>query len=146
MDNLRELYQQVIIEHAKSPRNFGELKNTAHCANGFNPLCGDKLRLCLTIEEHKITEARFQGEGCAISMASASLLTESLKNKSTEEAEQLFSSFQDMLVNEQPPTDRLGKLTILHGVAEFPSRIKCAMLAWHALMAALKGDDEVSTE
>lgn len=146
MDNLRELYQQVIIDHAKNPRNFGGIDHDAHCANGFNPLCGDKLRLCLTIDHNNISNVRFQGEGCAISTASASLLTEHLAGKSTLEAEEIFSAFQAMLVEDKLPANNLGKLSILKGVAEFPSRIKCAMLAWHALMAALKGDDEVSTE
>lgn len=146
MDNLRELYQQVIIDHSRNPRNFDDLNEAGHCANGFNPLCGDKLRLCVTLADNKIAAIRFKGEGCAISTASASLLTEHLTGKTPEAAQQIFTDFQNMLVNEAAPTPKLGKLSVLQGVAEFPSRIKCATLAWHAMLAALNGEQEASTE
>jgi nitrogen fixation NifU-like protein len=146
MDNLRDLYQQVIIDHSRNPRNFGSLSEDGQCANGFNPLCGDKLRLCVVLYHNKITEVRFQGEGCAISTSSASLLTEHMLGKTIAEAQQTFNDFQNMIVHGQPPAENLGKLSILAGVAEFPSRIKCATLAWHALVAALEGNNEVSTE
>lgn len=146
MDNLRELYQQVIIEHSRNPRNFDNLNEDGQCANGFNPLCGDKLRLCISTENNTITNIRFKGEGCAISTSSASLLTEHLKGKTIDEAHKIFNAFQDMLINKAEATESLGKLSVLHGVAEFPSRIKCATLAWHAMIAALEGDKQVSTE
>jgi nitrogen fixation NifU-like protein len=147
MDNLRELYQQVIIDHSRNPRNFDNLNEDAKCANGFNPLCGDKLRLCVLINnDHTITDIRFKGEGCAISTASASILTETLTGKTVAQAQEIFDAFQNMLVHEAEPTESLGKLSILQGVAEFPSRIKCATLAWHALIAALHDKTEASTE
>lgn len=146
MDNLRELYQQVIIDHSRNPRNFGQLDEQAQCANGFNPLCGDKLRLCINVKDDMISDIRFKGEGCAISTASASMLTEQVIDKTIAEAEQLIKDFQAMLVDEKPATKNLGKLEVLKGVAEFPARIKCATLAWHALDAAIHNQDEASTE
>ncbi len=146
MDNLRELYQQVVIDHSRNPRNFDNLNEDGQCANGFNPLCGDKLRLCVSLHNNTITAVRFKGEGCAISTASASLLTQHLVGKNITEATEIFTDFQNMIVHNKPATQRLGKLSVLQGVAEFPSRIKCATLAWHALMAALNNESEVSTE
>lgn len=146
MDNLRELYQQVIIDHSRRPRNFDGLDESCQCANGFNPLCGDKLRLCTKLDGDKIQEVRFKGEGCAISMASASMLTEHLAGKTKEQAQAIFDDFQHMIVDEAKPTEILGKLGVLQGVAEFPARVKCATLAWHALIATLNGETEVSTE
>lgn len=146
MDNLRALYQEVIIDHARNPRNFGTLDKATQCSTGFNPLCGDKLRLCLICENDCITQLRFQGEGCAISMASASLLTEHIQGQTPESARKIFDDFQAMLLNNAEPSDKLGKLSILQGVAEFPVRIKCATLVWHALIAALNNENDVSTE
>lgn len=147
-DHLRDLYQEVIIDHNRSPRNYHPLEKANHKAEGFNPLCGDKLTLYLTIEDNKITDASFEGEGCAISTASASLMTENIKNKTIEEADKIFKDFHLMLTKEDAPiTERLGKLSVLSGVKEFPTRVKCATLAWHTLEAALHDSANiVSTE
>lgn len=149
MHDLRALYQEVVIDHGRRPRNFGELQPHSHHAHGYNPLCGDKLELFLQVDDGKITDAKFQGEGCAISMASASLFTEALKGKTAEEAEVLFRDFQDMTMNSDSPpdTDKMGKLAVLAGVREFPTRVKCATLAGHTVHAALNNADEpVKTE
>jgi len=146
MSNLRELYQQVIVDHGRRPRNYG--KNTAaNCTKeGFNPLCGDKLTLYLTVENDVITDAKFEGCGCAISMASASLMTESIMNKNTIDAKHLFKKFHVLVTTGKSEGD-VGKLTALAGVNEFPARVKCATLAWHTMNAALeKNDGVVSTE
>ena len=148
MNHLRELYQDVIIDHNRSPRNYHPLDKANHSAEGFNPLCGDKLKLYLLIENNKIVDASFEGSGCAISTASASLMTENIKNKFLAEAEQIFKDFHLMLTQDNAPiTERLGKLSVLSGVKEFPSRVKCATLAWHTLEAAMHDDAKiVSTE
>lgn len=147
-NHLRELYQDVIVDHNRSPRNYHSLENANHKAEGFNPLCGDRLTLYLIIEGNKIKDASFEGAGCAISTASASLMTENIKNKTIEEADIIFKDFHLMLTKEGAPiTDRLGKLSILSGVKEFPTRVKCATLAWHTLEAALHDSAKiVSTE
>jgi nitrogen fixation NifU-like protein len=149
MSDLRDLYQEVIIDHNKNPRNYCLMKNPTHQAEGFNPLCGDQLKLYLIIEDNKIKSISFEGKGCAISTASASLMTEILLNKSLTEAEHLFQHFHDLMISSNDGIDYpdLGKLLVLKGVREFPSRIKCATLPWHALHAALyQQQASVSTE
>jgi nitrogen fixation protein NifU and related proteins len=145
--DLQELYQEVILDHNRRPRNFRMLEG-GRKAEGFNPLCGDRLTVYLRIAEGVITDISFQGSGCAISKASASLMTESLKGKSVVEAAALFNRFQQMVTAPpDSPIDQLGKLTALGGVRQFPIRVKCASLAWHTMRAALDARDEVvSTE
>jgi len=145
---LRDLYQEVIVDHGRRPRNFGPLPGASDQAEGFNPLCGDRLTLRLKVADGKIEDARFEGAGCAISTASASLMTEALKGLRESEAEALFASFLAMLSGERQASDvALGKLEVLAGVRAFPSRIKCATLAWHTLHAALHADQRpVTTE
>jgi nitrogen fixation NifU-like protein len=150
MSELRDLYQEVILDHNRRPRNFRELPPPARRAEGFNPLCGDRLTLYLDLEGDTIRDVSFQGSGCAISKASASLMTEALKGKTLSEAERLFERFHQMVTSsmESPPAD-LGKLSVLAGVREFPTRVKCASLAWHTLkaaMAASPGEEPVTTE
>jgi nitrogen fixation NifU-like protein len=144
---LRELYQEMILDHGRTPRNFGKLPQANHQQVGHNPLCGDRLIITL-IEHHGVIEdVRFEGSGCAISVASASLMTESIKGKTVAEAEKLFNEFHALVTTGQEPSEELGKLTIFRGVAEFPMRVKCATLAWHTLNAALQNKtDPVSTE
>jgi nitrogen fixation NifU-like protein len=144
---LQELYQEVILDHNRQPRNFRVLE-TARKAEGYNPLCGDRLTVYLRVEDDVITDVAFQGSGCAISKASASLMTESLKGKSVAEANRLFNRFQQMITDApDSPVAQLGKLTALAGVRQFPIRVKCASLAWHTLHAALEARNEVvSTE
>ena len=138
MTDLRDLYQEVIIDHGRRPRNFGPLLGHNHHAEGFNPLCGDRLTLYLKVIDGIIDDVRFEGTGCAISTASASLMCEALKGKSEAQAEALFSAFHALVTGtEAPDTASLGKLQVLAGVREFPARIKCATLAWHTLRAAL---------
>ncbi len=150
MSDLTNLYHEVIVDHGKNPRNFGTL-DQALSLQGFNPLCGDQLRLYLKITDGKITEAKFSGQGCAISVASASLMTQSVKGKTVEEAEALFKAFHSLIMQEQSAVTGiegvLGKLMVLQGVSAYPSRIKCATLAWHTLNGILAGKTEaVSTE
>ncbi len=147
-ENLRELYQEVIIDHNRSPRNYHPLEKANHKAEGFNPLCGDKLSLYLIIENNIIKDASFEGAGCAISTASASLMTENIKNKTIDEADKIFNDFHLMLTKDDAPiTENLRKLSVLSGVKEFPTRVKCATLAWHTLEAALHDASKiVSTE
>jgi nitrogen fixation NifU-like protein len=146
---LRELYQEVILDHNKSPRNFKKMENASHFGEGYNPLCGDKIDIYLKVEEGKIADVSFQGSGCAISKASASLMSSFMKGKSIEEAEKLFDKFHDLItgkLNESESID-LGKLAVFAGVQEFPLRVKCASLAWHTLISALKEENNiVSTE
>lgn len=146
-DDLMELYQEVIMEHNRHPRNYGALANANRQASGFNPLCGDKIHLKLHIDgDNKITAVMFEGSGCAISIASASLLTEILQGKTVTEAYALFEQFHELLTGH--PTDiPLGKLAVFAGVNAFPARVKCATLAWHTLKAALLNNNTiVSTE
>jgi len=149
MFDLRDLYQQVIVDHNKSPRNFHNMPDASCKAEGYNPLCGDKLTLYLKLDKDDvISDVSFQGSGCAISTASASLMTEQLKGKTLAEAEFLFTRFHDMVtsdIDEQVDTDSLGKLAVLAGVREFPARIKCATLCWHTLNTALKGEEAPAT-
>jgi nitrogen fixation NifU-like protein len=148
MLDLRSLYQEVIIDHNRHPRNFGHLDHPTHHAEGFNPLCGDKITIDVEVTDGVITQVKFEGEGCAISTASASLMTESLLGKTLAEADQLFTLFHDVIVNDKPvDVNELGKLAVLAGVKEYPTRIKCATLAWHAIQAALHQQQQtVSTE
>jgi nitrogen fixation NifU-like protein len=143
---LRDLYQQVILDHNRKPRNFRTLANLSRAAEGYNPLCGDRLTVELTLEGEVIRDIGFQGSGCAISKASASMMTVDLKGKTVTEAEEAFGRFRAMLTENGPDTE-LGKLGVFAGVREFPSRIKCATLAWHTVHAALAGKAEpVTTE
>lgn len=149
MSELRELYQEMVMDHGRHPRNFGPLPEANHHAEGFNPLCGDRLTLYLKVEEGVIRDLRFEGVGCAISTASASLMTETLKGKTVAEAETLFDGFHALVTDGVKPEAPipLGKLEVLGGVREFPARIKCATLAWHTLQAALRDETHlVSTE
>jgi len=147
---LKELYQQVILDHNKSPRNFRVMDNATQHAEGFNPLCGDHLDIYLIIEDGIVKDVSFKGEGCAISKASASVMTSVLKGKTIEEAEALFEKFHDLVTGKlggNLDLDELGKLAVFGGIQEFPVRVKCASLAWHTMMSALKGNKEkVTTE
>ena len=147
MPELRDLYQEVILEHSKAPRNYRQLSEGQR-AEGFNPLCGDHFTIFLKLENDLVSDVSFQGSGCAISKASASMMTQAVKGKSKAEAEKLFDTFHK-LVTEGSDGDEsdLGKLAVFSGVSEFPVRVKCATLAWHTLKAALEGKQEpVSTE
>ncbi|HET9837093.1 MAG TPA: SUF system NifU family Fe-S cluster assembly protein [Candidatus Angelobacter sp.] len=148
MSELRELYQEVILEHSKKPRNYRALEAANHKAEGYNPLCGDHFTIYVDLQDGAIKDIGFQGSGCAISKASASMMTQSLKGKTTAEAEELFTKFHDVVTGHAVGSEEnLGKLAVFAGVSEFPLRVKCATLAWHALNAALKGEQEaVSTE
>lgn len=148
MADLRELYQEVILEHSKAPRNYRELSSANHKAEGFNPLCGDHFTLYLDLDGDTIRDIAFQGSGCAISKASASMMTQSVKGKSKQEAEKLFSEFHKLVTGQANGNHAdVGKLAAFSGVSEFPVRVKCATLAWHTLHAALEGkQDAVSTE
>ena len=149
MSDLRELYQEVILDHNKSPRNFRELEGADRHADGYNPLCGDKLALYLNLDGDVIADAAFLGSGCAISKASASLMTDAIKGKTVAEARQLFDQFHAMVTGTEGPVEpeALGKLAVLSGVRDFPTRVKCASLAWHTLCAAMDDAHEpVSTE
>ncbi|HXG57217.1 MAG TPA: SUF system NifU family Fe-S cluster assembly protein [Vicinamibacterales bacterium] len=147
MSNLNDLYQEVILDHNKRPRNFRTIAGASHHADGFNPLCGDKLSLTLQVEGETIADVAFQGSGCAISKASASLMTDAVKGKSLGEALALFGRFHAMVTTPPAePVENMGKLSVLAGVREFPVRVKCASLAWHTLKAALDRKEQVSTE
>src|SRR3954468_6743451 len=149
MSELSELYQQVILDHNKKPRNFRKLENANHSAEGFNPLCGDQLTVYLNVEDDTVKEVVFEGSGCAISKAAASMMTQAVKGKSKEETEKLFQEFHSMVtgeLNEETEENHLGNLKIFAGVREFPVRVKCATLAWHTLHAALNQEAQVSTE
>ena len=149
MSDLRDLYQEVILDHSKRPRNHRRLEGASHKAEGFNPLCGDKFTVYLQVENGVVKDIGFLGSGCAISTAAASMMTESLKGKTVEEAEALFGRFHDLLTGRTGGTGAagLGKLAAFSGVQEFPVRVKCATLAWHTLRAALHdGSQIVSTE
>ena len=147
-EELRELYQDVIIDHSKRPRNFRELDAGARQAQGYNPLCGDQITVYVRVDGGVVKDVAFQGSGCAISTASASVMTETLKGKSLIEAEKIFRVFHDLVTGkggEDSPD--LGKLAVFAGVSEFPVRVKCATLSWHTVRAALEGkEDPVSTE
>jgi len=148
-EELRDLYQEVIFDHNRNPRNFRAMADANRCVEGFNPLCGDRLTLYLKVHDGVIEDASFQGSGCAISTASVSLMTEIIHGKTEQEAEALFKAFHAMTTgqDESAQLEALGKLAVLAGVREYPARVKCATLAWHTLDAALKNQHEpVSTE
>ena len=147
MSDLNDLYQEVILDHNKRPRNFRRIEPASHHADGFNPLCGDKLSLTMTIEGENIADVAFQGSGCAISKASASLMTDAVKGKSVDEARSLFERFHRMVTTPpDAPVEDMGKLSAFAGVREFPVRVKCASLAWHTLKAALERQETTTTE
>ena len=150
MGELRDLYQEVILDHSKRPRNFGELAGANRRAEGYNPLCGDRETVYVKLQGDVLEEVGFRGAGCAISTASASMMTDSVKGKTRAEAETLFERFHDLITGkdgEEGGAPELGKLTVFSGVREFPIRVKCATLPWHTLKAALAGEDKtVSTE
>jgi len=140
MSDLRELYQDVILEHSKAPRNYRKLATANHKAEGYNPLCGDHFTLYLDLEGDSIHDISFQGSGCAISKASASMMTQSVKGKTREEAERLFKQFHKLVTGQANGNQAdLGKLAVFSGVSQFPVRVKCATLAWHTLQAAMEG-------
>jgi nitrogen fixation protein NifU and related proteins len=149
MSELSDLYQDVILDHNKNPRNFREIENANNTADGKNPLCGDALRVYVSLENDTVKDVAFKGSGCAISKASASMMTQIVKGKSKEEAEVLFDEFHKMVTGEldiETDVNHLGKLKIFAGVLEFPARVKCASLSWHTLHAALNDENSVSTE
>jgi len=150
MSELRDLYQDVILDHNKRPRNYGPLEDADRDAEGYNPLCGDRFTVHVKLDGDKISDIRFEGSGCAISTASASVMTEMLKGKTIQEARVLFESFHDLVTGKaEGKTDlaTLGKLAVFSGVSEFPVRVKCATLSWHTTQAALEqSGDTVSTE
>lgn len=145
-EDLSELYQQVILDHSRKPRNFHVLPNADRSAEGSNPLCGDHFTVFLKLENNVIRDISFQGAGCAISKASASMMTDQLKGKSIADAEKLFANYQAMVTTGSSDEEALGKLAAFAGVKNFPMRVKCAILPWHAMMAGLKGQASVSTE
>jgi nitrogen fixation NifU-like protein len=148
--DLRELYQEVILDHNRRPRNFRTMEGANRHAEGYNPLCGDRLSLYLKVEDGIIEDASFQGSGCAISKASASMMTDSVKGKTLSEAQDMFQQFHQMVTGNDDPLvqpERLGKLAVFEGVRHYPARVKCATLAWHTLRSAVEAKDEiVSTE
>jgi len=149
MSDPRELYQQVIIEHNKKPRNFGKLEPCTHHAHGLNPLCGDDIEITLVIENGIVQDLKFQGHGCAISQASSSLMTTNVKGKPVVEAEQMVEEFRAMIRGSLDPTkdaNILGRLSLFQGVRDLPSRVKCAVLPWATLHSAIKGEEITSTE
>jgi nitrogen fixation NifU-like protein len=147
MSDLSDLYQEVILDHNRSPRNFRRLEGASHHAEGYNPLCGDRVTVFVKIDGDRIADVTFEGSGCAISKASASLMTDRIKGSTVAEALSLFDRFHKMVTT--PPhesVEELGKLSALAGVREFPVRVKCASLAWHTLKAAMQREEKVSTE
>ena len=149
MSNLHDLYQEILLEHNNKPRNFRKLEDANRQADGYNPLCGDQITLYLKVEDDVITDAAFQGHGCAISRASASMLTQSVKGETLAKAEEIFDGFHALITDPSADVDYdlLGDLEMLSGVSAFPTRIKCAVLAWHTLNAAIEGkEDSVTTE
>lgn len=151
MFDLKDLYQEVIVDHNRSPRNFGDIADADRTVEGYNPLCGDKLNLYIKYDDsgERINDLKFDGSGCAISVASASLMTEALKGKTRKEAESIFHDFHELLTARELPEDleKLSKLAALAGVRDYPTRIKCATLCWHTLHSALEGKSEpVTTE
>ncbi len=149
MSDLNDLYQEVILEHNKNPRNFRDIADADKTADGKNPLCGDALRVYLKMDGDVVSEVAFKGSGCAISKASASMMTQAVKGRTREEADRLFDEFHRMVTGSLDPeadVNNLGKLAIFAGVLEFPARVKCASLSWHTLHAALHDETEVSTE
>jgi len=149
MSELNDLYQEVILDHNKNPRNYREIDGADRTADGHNPLCGDQLKVFIDLEDGRVKDVSFVGSGCAISKASASMMTQTVKGKTREEAEVLFDEFHRMVLgqlDEENEENHLGRLKIFAGVREFPARVKCASLSWHTMNAALHGEQEISTE
>ena len=150
MNDLRELYQELILDHSKKPRNFRELPGANRSAEGYNPLCGDRATVYLQVEDDVVREASFKGSGCSISTASASMMTDALKGRTVAEAKALFELFHELVTADPSQaaavSERLGKLAVFAGVHEFPMRVKCASLAWHTMKAALEGSGRATTE
>lgn len=147
MNDLRDLYQEVILEHNKHPRHYGKLEEANRAAKGHNPLCGDRFTVYLHMDDGVVKGIAFEGEGCAISKASASLMAEAVQGKTEEEVKKLFLAFHGLVAEEGEAEEQvLGKLAVFAGVRDYPSRVKCATLSWHTLEAALKGDAKASTE
>ena len=149
MSELNDLYQEVILDHNKNPRNYREIEDADKTAEGNNPLCGDQLKVFLEMADDKVADVAFIGSGCAISKASASMMTQAVKGKTREEAELLFDEFHRMVLgelDEEAEENNLGRLKIFAGVREFPARVKCASLSWHTMKAALENEEVVSTE
>ena len=149
MSELSELYQQVILDHNKKPRNFQKLEGANRMSEGFNPLCGDQLTVYMLLEDEVVKDVSFEGQGCAISKAAASMMTQAVKGKTKQDAEVLFDEFHRMVtgqLEEETTPHHLGRLTIFSGVRDFPARVKCASLSWHTMHAALHGQDVASTE
>ena len=147
MSDLQDLYQEVILDHGKNPRNFRRIDRPTAEAEGLNPLCGDHFHVYLKLDGERIADVSFEGAGCAISKASASLMTSSLKGKTLAEARETFERFQKMVVDgDREQAKSLGKLAVLKGVCDFPTRVKCASLVWHTLQSALKGEGRATTE
>jgi len=144
-EDINDLYQQVILDHCKQPRNFRDMPQATCSAQGHNPLCGDQLRLFLAVDGERISDISFVGSGCCISKASASLLTEFARGKTKSEVETMFGRVREMVTTGKAPGD-VGKLAVFAGVHKYPARVKCAILSWHAVMAALRGDGPVTTE
>jgi len=146
VDDLRDLYQEMILDHYKNPRNFQKLEGANRRAEGFNPLCGDRVTVYLLVDDDTITDVSFEGSGCAICTASTSVMTEILKGKSFEETEEIFESFRDLVTADpSSPVADMGKMSVFSGVREFPVRIKCATLPWHTMLSALENKDEAVT-
>jgi nitrogen fixation protein NifU and related proteins len=146
MPDLRELYQEVVVDHSRRPRNFRRIEGPSRSARGYNPLCGDKVNVYVKFQDGRVADVSFEGSGCAISTASASIMTEVVKGKTVEEAEALFQGFHD-LVTTGSPSSSLGKLAVFSNVSDYPARVKCATLVWHTLHSALQGEETiVSTE
>ncbi len=148
MSEMRELYQELILDHHRQPLNFGILENANHRSEGYNPLCGDRVTMYVIVDGDVIKDVSFEGSGCAICMASTSVMTGEIKGKTLAEVTVLFGRFHDLLTggpDETPNTDGLGKLVVFHGVREYPVRVKCATLPWHTLKAALENSDEPTT-
>jgi nitrogen fixation NifU-like protein len=149
MTELSELYQQVILDHNKKPRNFRKLETANRTAEGYNPLCGDQLHIYLDVEDDQVKDISFEGSGCAIFKASASMMTQAVKGKTRQESEALFNEFHRLVtgeLDEEAEENHLGKLKIFAGVREYPVRVKCATLSWHTMKAALEGEDKATTE
>ena len=145
MSDLRELYQSVIIDHSRHPHNFGELIGATHQQQGYNPLCGDKVTMYLQVVDDTVQQAKFDGCGCAISIATASLMTDAVRGKTITEVQSMFEQFRSLVTGEKKEVTGLGKLAVLGGVAEYPMRVKCATLAWHTLSAALQEQSNAVT-
>jgi len=149
MSDLKDLYQEIILDHNKNPRNYGKLETSTHKAEGYNPMCGDHYSIYLKVKDGIIEDVTFEGAGCAISKSSASMMTANLKGKTVEDARRMFNEFQDMMTSDKPceevPED-ICTVEPLQGVREFPTRIKCATLIWHTMNKALNGKDNSSTE